>query len=67
MYLHHLLTVALPAAKVRSAIIFSGTCRGCHLLALLLEELGLPAVALHSGGLFVWVSTEVWVNGCWGG
>ncbi len=49
VYLHHLLTVVLPARKVRSAIIFAGTCRGCHLLSLLLEELGLPAVALHSG------------------
>ncbi|KAG2501639.1 hypothetical protein HYH03_000143 [Edaphochlamys debaryana] len=49
VYLHHLLTVVLPAKKVRSAIIFAGTCRGCHLLSLLLEELGLPAVALHSG------------------
>ncbi|GIL92704.1 hypothetical protein Vretifemale_20211 [Volvox reticuliferus] len=49
VYLHHLLTVILPARKVRSAIIFSGTCRGCHLLSLLLEELGLPAAALHSG------------------
>ncbi|GIL57572.1 hypothetical protein Vafri_12776 [Volvox africanus] len=49
VYLHHLLTVVLPARKVRSAIIFSGTCRGCHLLSLLLEELGLPAAALHSG------------------
>ncbi|GFR48805.1 hypothetical protein Agub_g10756, partial [Astrephomene gubernaculifera] len=49
VYLHHLLTVLLPARKVRSAIIFASTCRGCHLLSLLLEELGLPAAALHSG------------------
>lgn len=49
VYLHHLLTALLPAAGVRSAIIFSATCKGCHLLSLLLEELGLPAAALHSG------------------
>ncbi|GLC70576.1 hypothetical protein PLESTF_001010400 [Pleodorina starrii] len=49
VYLHHLLTAVLPGRKVRSAIIFAGTCRGCHLLSLLLEELGLPAAALHSG------------------
>ncbi|PNH08364.1 DEAD-box ATP-dependent RNA helicase 36, partial [Tetrabaena socialis] len=49
VYLHHLLTVVLPEKKVRSAIIFTSTCRGCHLLSLLLEELGLPAAALHSG------------------
>ncbi len=49
VYLHHLLTEVLPARKVRSAIIFSSTCRGCNLLSLLMEELGLPAAALHSG------------------
>ncbi|KXZ41148.1 hypothetical protein GPECTOR_722g879 [Gonium pectorale] len=49
VYLHHLLTVVLPEKKVRSAIIFCGTCRGCSLLSLLLEELELPAAALHSG------------------
>lgn len=49
VYLHHVLTEVLPASKVRSAILFASTCRGCHLLSLLLEQLGLPAVALHSG------------------
>ncbi|RZC62351.1 hypothetical protein C5167_024137 [Papaver somniferum] len=33
---------------VRSAIIFVSTCRSCHLLSLLLEELEQPAVGLHS-------------------
>ncbi|WIA11123.1 hypothetical protein OEZ85_011266 [Tetradesmus obliquus] len=35
--------------RVRSAIIFVSTCKGCHMLSLLLRELGLPAAALHSG------------------
>lgn len=46
-FLPHLLR-RVSAAQVRSAIIFCGTCRGCAALALLLEELGLPAAALHS-------------------
>ncbi|RZC79644.1 hypothetical protein C5167_042219 [Papaver somniferum] len=33
---------------VRSAIIFVSTCRSCHLLSLLLEELEQPTVGLHS-------------------
>lgn len=48
VYLHHLLT-HLTEAKVRSVIIFTSTCKGCHLLSLLLEELGLRCAALHSG------------------
>jgi len=48
VYLAHLLG-GLEAAGVRSAIVFSGTCRGCALLAALLAELALPAAALHSG------------------
>ena len=47
VYLVHLLE-GLEAAGVRSAIIFASTCRGAHLLSTLLEELGLPAAALHS-------------------
>ncbi|KAF6264188.1 DEAD-domain-containing protein [Scenedesmus sp. NREL 46B-D3] len=35
--------------RVRSAIIFVSTCKGCHMLSLVLQELGLPAAALHSG------------------
>jgi hypothetical protein len=35
--------------RVRSAIIFVSTCKGCHMLSLVLRELGLPAAALHSG------------------
>lgn len=48
VYLHHLLT-AMAALKVRSAVVFVGTCRGCRLLALLLRELGLACAELHSG------------------
>lgn len=38
----------LEELQCRSAIIFSGTCKGCHLLSVLLEELGIAAAALHS-------------------
>ncbi|KAF3796569.1 DEAD-box ATP-dependent RNA helicase 36 [Nymphaea thermarum] len=34
--------------SVRSAIVFVATCRACHLLSLMLEELDLEAAALHS-------------------
>ncbi|VFQ95115.1 unnamed protein product [Cuscuta campestris] len=33
---------------IRSAIVFVSTCRTCHFLSLLLEELEMEAVALHS-------------------
>ena len=36
-------------AQVRSAIIFTSTCRACHALSYLLEELGMACTALHSG------------------
>ena len=29
-------------------MVFTGTCRGCHLLSLLMQELRIPAAALHS-------------------
>lgn len=29
-------------------MVFAATCRGCHLLSLLMQELHIPAVALHS-------------------
>eukprot|EP00877_Chromochloris_zofingiensis_P012977 jgi/Chrzof1/7933/Cz02g41230.t1 len=48
VYLYHLIT-NLQQHKVRSAIVFVSTCRGCQLLSLLLKELGLPCAALHSG------------------
>jgi hypothetical protein len=35
--------------QVRSAIIFTSTCKACHLLSYLLEELGVACTALHSG------------------
>lgn len=38
----------LEELQCRSAIIFTGTCKGCHLLSVLLEELGIAAAALHS-------------------
>ena len=48
VYLAHLLG-QLQEHKVRSAIIFASTCKGCHLLSLVLEELGLRCASLHSG------------------
>lgn len=48
VYLAHLLSM-LKEVKVRSAIIFASTCKGCHLLSLVLGELGLPCASLHSG------------------
>lgn len=47
VYLVNLLQ-QLEELKCRSAIIFNGTCKGCHLLSVLLEELGIAAAALHS-------------------
>ena len=48
VYLVHILD-RLKEFKVRSAIIFCSTCKGCALLSLVLEQLGIPAAALHSG------------------
>ncbi|GFH22098.1 uncharacterized protein HaLaN_19509 [Haematococcus lacustris] len=48
VYLAHLLGL-LPTLKVRSALVFCSTCKGCALLALMLQELGLQCAALHSG------------------
>ncbi|KAI3831816.1 hypothetical protein MKW92_000509 [Papaver armeniacum] len=47
VYLLHVLS-KMEEMGVRSAIIFVSTCRSCHLLSLLLEELEQPAVGLHS-------------------
>ncbi|MCL7039782.1 hypothetical protein MKW94_014308, partial [Papaver nudicaule] len=47
VYLLHVLS-KMEDMGVRSAIIFVSTCRNCHLLSLLLEELEQPAVGLHS-------------------
>ncbi|KAI3906013.1 hypothetical protein MKW92_031310 [Papaver armeniacum] len=47
VYLLHVLS-KMEEMSVRSAIIFVSTCRSCHLLSLLLEELDQPAVGLHS-------------------
>ncbi|KAI3988572.1 hypothetical protein MKX01_011469 [Papaver californicum] len=47
VYLLHILS-KMEDMRVRSAIIFVSTCRSCHLLSLLLEELEQPAVGLHS-------------------
>ncbi|KAL0924720.1 hypothetical protein M5K25_005573 [Dendrobium thyrsiflorum] len=47
VYLIHLLS-KMEDMGIRSVMIFVSTCRGCHLLSLLLEELDQPAVALHS-------------------
>jgi ATP-dependent RNA helicase DDX49/DBP8 len=48
VYLVHLLQ-SLEERNIRSAIVFAGTCRGCALLAALLEELNISSTALHSG------------------
>ena len=44
----HCSVSAWPAVQVRSAMVFCATCRGCHLLGLILEELGIACAALHS-------------------
>lgn len=48
VYLYQLLADR-EELKVRSAIIFVSTCRGCHLLGHLMEELDIPCAVLHSG------------------
>ncbi len=47
VYLYHLLS-SLEEADVRSAIVFVSTCSGCRLLDVLLQELDISCVALHS-------------------
>ncbi|XP_058070287.1 DEAD-box ATP-dependent RNA helicase 36 [Magnolia sinica] len=47
VYLFHILS-KMEDEGIRSAIVFVATCRSCHLLSLLLEELDQPAAALHS-------------------
>lgn len=47
VYLAYLLG-QLDELKIRSAMIFTATCRGCHMLNLLLHQLKIPAVALHA-------------------
>ncbi|XP_020587603.1 DEAD-box ATP-dependent RNA helicase 36 [Phalaenopsis equestris] len=47
VYLIHVLS-KMEDMGIRSVMIFVSTCRGCHFLSLLLEELDQPAVALHS-------------------
>ncbi|KAK1303395.1 DEAD-box ATP-dependent RNA helicase 36 [Acorus calamus] len=47
VYLLHILS-KMEEKGMRSAIVFVSTCRSCHLLSLLLEELDQSAVALHS-------------------
>lgn len=47
VYLFYVLS-KMEEMGIRSAMIFVSTCRSCHLLSLLLEELGESAVALHS-------------------
>ncbi len=53
-----------PLVQVRSAIIFTATCKGCHLLSLLLGELGIACTSLHSGeeGSIVFLTEARWVN-----
>ncbi|KAK2631612.1 hypothetical protein EUGRSUZ_L02677 [Eucalyptus grandis] len=47
VYLFHVLS-KLEDMGIRSVMIFVSTCRSCHLLSLLLEELDQEAAALHS-------------------
>ena len=47
VYLAHLLT-QLQELKIRSAIIFCSTCKGCRLLGYVLSELDIDCTALHS-------------------
>ncbi|KAJ9164489.1 hypothetical protein P3X46_024061 [Hevea brasiliensis] len=47
VYLVHILS-KMEDMGIRSAMIFASTCRTCHLLSLLLEELDQEAAALHS-------------------
>lgn len=47
VYLAHLLG-QLEDLKVRSAMVFCSTCKGCRLLSYVLEELGIGCSALHS-------------------
>uniref|UniRef100_A0A0D6R2A3 RNA helicase n=1 Tax=Araucaria cunninghamii TaxID=56994 RepID=A0A0D6R2A3_ARACU len=47
VYFVHIVS-SMEEKGIRSAIIFVSTCRTCHLLSLLLEEVGMEAVALHS-------------------
>ncbi|XP_020525457.1 DEAD-box ATP-dependent RNA helicase 36 [Amborella trichopoda] len=47
VYLTHILST-MEDNGIRSAIIFVSSCRTCHLVSLLLEELEMTAVALHS-------------------
>ncbi|KAI4388464.1 hypothetical protein MLD38_000786 [Melastoma candidum] len=47
VYLFHILS-KMGDMGIRSAIIFVSTCRTCHLLNLLLEELDQESAALHS-------------------
>lgn len=47
LYLCHLMENR-EAMGVRSAIVFTSTCRSCHMLSLLLAELGIETASLHS-------------------
>ncbi|XP_052178416.1 DEAD-box ATP-dependent RNA helicase 36 [Diospyros lotus] len=47
VYLLHILS-KMEDMDIRSTIIFVSTCRSCHLLSFLLEELDIEAAALHS-------------------
>ncbi|CAM6114445.1 unnamed protein product [Calypogeia fissa] len=47
VYLVHLLS-KLEELSIRSVIIFAASCRTCHLLSLVMEELEIETTALHS-------------------
>ncbi|XP_038069239.1 probable ATP-dependent RNA helicase DDX49 [Patiria miniata] len=47
-YLMHIVHTFCSESKEKSIIIFTSTCKNCHLLAIMLREMGLPCVSLHS-------------------
>lgn len=47
VYLFYVLSI-LEDKSIRSVILFASSCRSCHLLSVMLEELGIQTVALHS-------------------
>ncbi|KAJ7542832.1 hypothetical protein O6H91_09G014300 [Diphasiastrum complanatum] len=47
VYMAHIMST-LEERNIRSAIIFASKCRTCHLLSLVMEELGVETVSLHS-------------------
>ncbi|XP_022108140.1 probable ATP-dependent RNA helicase DDX49 [Acanthaster planci] len=47
-YLMHIVHQFCSEDEKRSVMIFTSTCKYCHMLAIMLREMGLPCVSLHS-------------------